>query len=962
MSYVSIQNSLNAGELSPSLYGRTDLEKYHAGTSTCRNFFANYRGGIISRGGLAYVGMCKQPGTGAAPRDIPFQFSLFQNYVLEFGDQYMRIKYHGAYVTEATKTVTSVNSSGVFSVTAHGYSVGDWVYNIGNTGFNGLTWIVHTVTTNSFTVTDLFGNVISSATASTSGTVARVYTVVAPYAAVDLPYLKFTQSADTMTLTCVNTSSNFEYIPYNLVRVANTNWTFTAITNNAEISPPTNVVVTAQSSTTTDTWYAYVVTAVNGATSEESVASAVVQIENNDISINAGSNTITWNPVSGATSYNVYTATSSYSQAVPAGVLFGFLGTALGLSFVDNNIVADFTKVPPVHRSPFSRGQILQVNITASGTGYTQATVGFTITTSTGTLFAGSPLVNGSGGVEGFYIQNNGEGYSNTDTITITDSGAGASATATLTFGPQSGTWPSEVAYFQQRLIFASTLNRPDTYWMSQPGLYNNFDYSIPISDSDAITGTPWAQQINGIQFLVPMPGGLVVLTGKGAWQVTGGSQAAITPSDQTAIPQAYNGCHNNIPPIPINYDILYVQSKGSIVRDLSYNFFVNIYTGTDMTVLSNHLFNTYQITQWAYCEEPYKLVWVVRSDGTLLCLTYLKEQDVYSWTRHDTDGLFQGVCSVTEFPVINNVSSAAGVDAPYFIVQRYVQGGWRYYSERMDNRTWANVQDSFCVDSGLAYPMTYPNATLSASAATGNITLTASSGVFTSGNVGDVIRMGGGTINVTGYTSSTVLSGTVILPITQTLFNNPNNMPVPQQSGNWTISTPTSTVSGLNHLNGLTVAILADGSVVQNQVVTNNSVLLPQPASQIVVGLPYVCQAQTLYLDHPGENTVQNRRKNISAVGLRVEATRGLQIGADQPDQAAQQNNATLPWTNMVELKQRTSNDFAGQAIALYTGDFYQSITSKWDLKGQLAVQQLYPLPASILSVICYWAPGDEK
>lgn len=951
---IAIQNSLAAGELSPALYGRMDLEKWKSGLSTCRNFFSSYRGGIVSRAGLAYVGTCKQPGSGLPPRDIPFQFSLNQGYVLEFGDVYMRIKTDGAYVTESPETVTSVSSAAVFTVPGHGYSTGDWVYDIGNTGFNGLTWIVHTVpTVDTFTITDLFGNVISSATVSSGGTVSRIYTVVSPYAVADLQYLKFTQSADVMTLTCVNPVTGTEYPPYDLVRNGNTDWEFTQETFTAIITPPVTVTVTAESSTTPDTWYSYVVTTVSS-TGEESIASTPASVENNDISIDAGSNTISWSSVIGATSYNIYKSTPSYSTDVPLGVSYGYMATAFGLSTVDTNIEPDFTAVPPTHQDPFARGVISEVLVTAPGINYTQATIGYTVTTGTGSGFEGTPLVDGTGAFSGFLIQAAGEGYLPGDTIAITDSGSGSGATAALSIGPQAGTYPSVPAYFQQRRVYAGSLNSPDTYWMSKPGLFSNMDFSIPVQASDAIIGTPWAQQVNGIQFLVPMPGGLVVLTGKGAWQVNGGSSAAITPSTQTATPQAYNGCHNFVPPIPINYDILYVQSKGSIIRDLSYNFFVNIYTGTDLTILSNHLFIDEQIVQWAWAEEPYKLLWVVRSDGTALSLTYLKEQDVYAWTRHDTNGLIQGVCSVTEPPV----------DAVYFIVRRYVQNGWRYYSERMNDRIWNNVEDSFCVDSGLTYPDSFPNATLQVSAATGTVTMTASTSVFNSGQVGDIVRVGGGKITVTGYTSGTELTGLVTEPIVRTVPDDPNEMPIPAGEGVWSIAVPVSSVSGLNHLEGLLVSVLADGSVSPSQIVTNGRVTLTEPASVITIGLPYVCQAQTLYLDHPSQDgsTIQNRRKNISAVGLRVYQSRGLTIGADQIDQSTQQNLAAPPWVNMVEIKERTAFVTAGTAIPLYTGDYYQAVTSSWKLEGQIAIQQLYPLPANILSTVAYYSVGDDK
>jgi hypothetical protein len=252
----------------------------------------------------------------------------------------------------------------------------------------------------------------------------------------------------------------------------------------------------------------------------------------------------------------------------------------------------------------------------------------------------------------------------------------GSGATATAHVGPTTGTYPGVVSYFQDRRYYANTVNNPDTYFASQPGAFDNMDRSIPTVASDAIVGTPWATQVNGIQGMQPMPGGLVILTGLGAWQLNGGSAgAAVTPADQSAAPQAYNGMAPLIKPIPINFDILYVQEKGSIVRDLNYNFYASIYTGADLTVLSNHLFNGRTITRWDWAEEPYKLVWAVRDDGILLSMTYLKmptlagslaaDTDIYSWARHDTQGLFESVACVTEPPV----------DAPYFVVKRTIPG-----------------------------------------------------------------------------------------------------------------------------------------------------------------------------------------------------------------------------------------------------------------------------------------------
>ena len=156
-----------------------------------------------------------------------------------------------------------------------------------------------------------------------------------------------------------------------------------------------------------------------------------------------------------------------------------------------------------------------------------------------------------SGGVVAFVLVTEGSGYAATDTVTITGDGTGA--TALLTIGPQTGTYPATVAYFQDRRAYAYTLNQPDTYFFSQPGAFTNFDSRIPSADSDAITGSPWSVQVNGLQWMVSMPGGLVVMTGQSAWQLTGTGGSSLnptplTPSTQQVQPQAFNGVSSTAP------------------------------------------------------------------------------------------------------------------------------------------------------------------------------------------------------------------------------------------------------------------------------------------------------------------------------------------------------------------------------------------------------------------------------
>lgn len=1032
-----------------------------------RNMFVNYRGGATSRAGTVMVGRCKQTPPAPPPRDIPFQFSVTQGLVLEFGEQYMRVKSEAGYVLEPAFAISAIASGtvAVFTVPGNHYDNGDWVVVaniVGPTQLNSLgqntpfAYIIANVGiagTDSFTLTDLDGNSISGRGLPAyigGGTIARIFELDTPYHASDLPLLKYTQSADVISLT------HTSYAPYDLARITDSNWTLTQVTFQSTIGPPAGAtavatVLASTQPTLQPAQFSYVVTAVDQVTGEESIASNVATVSNGvDIAITAGNNVISWSPVSGAGSYNVYKGPTAYGTGaiVPIGSVFGFIGSALGTSFTDSNVTPDLTKVPPLHLNPFAQSAVIAVPMTNQGGGYVQATTTVGINSNTGSGFVGIPVVAGpSNVIVAVIVQDGGEGYLPTDSVVF--NGVGTGAAGTLTLGPATGTFPGVVAYFQQRRFYANTLNNPDTYYASQPGAFTNMDAATPPIDSDAIVGTPFSQQVNGIQALVTMPSGLVILTGRGAWQLSGGQQqAAVTPADQDAVPQAYNGCSPTVPPIVVNYDILYVQEKGSIVRDLAYNFFVNIYTGTDMTVLSNHLFTGHQILQWAYAEEPYKIIWCVREDGILLSFTYLKEQDVYGWARHDTLGLFQGVCVISE-PAVNSFNQSV-TDAVYVIVKRKVQGRWLYFSERMDDRLFEDQTDAWFVDCGLRTARSTPRATLYASSAAGgkgigsvlvidggqnfvlpptfevydptgsgavlsatvqqtapyavlsiqvvtegqnytnpkiiahsqtgtglvaqavidnDVTFTADQPVFTASMIGKIIRMGGGVGTITSLANATNVVAELTAPITNILPDDPTNTPLPAPAGTWSLGTPTTIVGGLNHLNGSEVAILADGGVVPNQTVVNGTVTLPEPASAVIVGLPYTAQLQSLYLDVQGAaGTIQGKRKTIQSVTVRVEQSRGFEVGTNQVDASTVSNTLVADWEtiadggDMAVAKDRSGQTLAGNSVPLFTGDIRVNVPSTWRKEGQIAIQQENPLPLSVLAIVPEVVIGDTN
>jgi hypothetical protein len=876
-----IQPSFAAGELSPFLYGRVDLAKFHVGARTMLNMFVHPHGGASNRPGTRFIGEVDD--SSKRHRLIDFKFRASpggQNYALVFGDKTMQ--------------VVMFNPSGALGA--------------------GGTW----------------GFVESSPGVR--------FTLATPYAAADLPTLKYVQSADTMTLTHPN------YAPRKLTRSGHAAWTLTQLTFAPSTPAPTNLAASSPGSAVN-----IVVTAINDANGEESLPGAP-----------AGSTTATdgwsWTAVAGCTNYNVYKQ---------KGSIYGFVAQVTTNSWTDATFAPDIGNTPPQQRNPFGLGKITAVTIQNGGGSYNAPTVRAVDRSGTGATFTAhisggvitSVDVNtqgknysgnttlqisdgsGSGAVIQLNWQDDGtdglhfsvasatvlaggasysanayavivapEGYTQAATLSLTIGGgavtaatvtnagsgyfwnftapyvvvydsAGSGAVLVPTVTPDQTTFPQCSTYYMQRQAFAGTLALPQTLWFSVTGAFNNMSVSQPTKDDDAITRALTSRQVNEIRHLVPGVS-LLVMTSGAEWRCWPGPSAqALTPGSCTTLPQSAYGC-SHVPPIQAGQSVLFVQERGSRVRELRFDVLQDQYQAADMSVLAQHLlYDTsaqYQIQEWAFAEEPFRVVWCVRSDGTLLGFTFMREHEVYAWHRHTTDGIVESVASIPETEPSTGSGQAAGalLDAVYLIVNRTIGGVTRRYVERMVARQFATIADAWFVDCALQY------------------------------------------------------SGA-----------------------------PVTSVSGLTHLIGKTVAILGDGSVVPSQVVDNTgTVRLDGPYSKVTVGLPYTADLVTLDLELPSQGgTVQGQPKKIAQATLRVKDARGIQAGIEQEvPMGAASGSAVL-----VEIKQR-SMETLGSPMQPYSGDFQVAIPTEWNRGGRLFVRQGYPLPCTVLAIVPEVSVGD--
>ncbi len=149
-----------------------------------------------------------------------------------------------------------------------------------------------------------------------------------------------------------------------------------------------------------------------------------------------------------------------------------------------------------------------------------------------------------------------------------------------------------------------------------------------------------------------------------------------------------------------------------------------------------------------------------------------------------------------------------------------------------------------------------------------------------------------------------------------------------------------TTTISGLEHLEGETVKVLVDGAAHPDRLVNLGAITLADPASDVHVGLGYISNMKTLPIEAgAADGTAQGKIKRIHRVILRVLDLLGLETGDDED--------------NLTTQVFRTSNDLMDTAVPLFTGDIEIGWDGDYDTNGYIYVRQSDPLPGTILAVM---------
>ncbi len=512
--------------------------------------------------------------------------------------------------------------------------------------------------------------------------------------------------------------------------------------------------------------------------------------------------------------------------------------------------------------------------------------------------------------------------------------------------------YPSVVAIHEGRLLAAATTERPTTVFASAYDDFTNHD-EVPLPDArDAFTFRVASLRLDKIQALIPRER-LFILTTSAEYLAAGsGDGESMTPTSVAVRQLSEHGSAARPAPVSISSSIFFMQAKGITPR------VIVVGEGgvrvLDISLWARHLFDGHTIVDWAYAEHPHSVLWAVRDDGILLSLTYQPEQNVAAWAQHEIadDGLVESVCCKPE----------ALEDGVYLVVNR---SGVRSV-ERLAYRTIDDVEQGIFLDRSVSRqadldPMMTGEATLSP---INGRSITIWSGQYieyagvqqgpawavyftdfadyglagraisvahpTEGEERLVFRIGEWSSADSGYLAELIShpESEELTELIDATYHGSGN----QADAGDDFYLLYDSIDGLDHLEGDTVTVVADGDVTTEVTVESGSVALDWPARIVHAGRPYNSDFESL--DAIGE---RGKQKTVSKMMLELEGVRGGSAGS------------TLE--GLVPLRTRTVEEgYGAQGMKRLEGDVV--VKDQWRTSGRCAFRQSDPLPCTILGI----------
>jgi hypothetical protein len=416
--------------------------------------------------------------------------------------------------------------------------------------------------------------------------------------------------------------------------------------------------------------------------------------------------------------------------------------------------------------------------------------------------------------------------------------------------------YPRLVSFFEQRIGYHANITRPNTTWMSWSGDFYDFSVTAESAnlESEAFTFTLDSAQQNRIQW-VASARQLMMGTLGDEWSVDGAQGQPLSGTTIDVDRQTSHGSED-LMPLSIGAAVLFLERLGRVVDMFIFDFNINGWTVSDLSILAPHFTELNSIKDWAHQHTPNSIVWCVRDDGHLLGMTFQREHNVIAWHEHETDG---------EFMSIGTIPGQSRETEVWTTIKRTIGGVDKWYIEKMESEFISqDFEKARFMDSHLVY------------------------------------------------------SGPA-----------------------------TGTITGLEHLEGKTVSVMANGAVDPPAVVSGGQIELHGEHTHVVVGLPYLSRLSPLLNeDEKRDGSTSGRTYRISKLILEFWNSLGLTLTRKNNDEG---ENAPIT----EEIPFRQPSDLTGTPVPPYSGykviDFPEGSARNMDV----ILEQNQPLPMTVISVV---------
>lgn len=892
------QTSFVTGEVSPRLFGRTDLSRYQSGLEKASNCIAYPHGMMSRRPGTKFVAHIKDNGTA---RLMPFKFNDEQAYIVELGDEYARFYRDGAQIREMRYDITdAIYSSGEIeyeTTNDHNLGVGDYteITGVSDSGasenFNISGYVTEVPTSKTFKLAapDPVETYISS------GDYTAPYQIDAPWDSADVDGVGIVQSGDVLYAyhkryhprKIQRTGSDaFEIVgkemldgpfeelqasadwelensdtqPYTSTRYQDAMLLYKLRSNDDDFAgyrrgeifriTQTSGVDEFHSTSTSaafskrvgqifkfrnDTSKGYVIAQIIGA-NEDSLAFAVV------IKNGANADGTDWNFTNATSGNNLIESSSSPdTDSIFWGEFYGaIINTAHAKKSVTNvtNSAGNYLEITCLEKHCIKQSDPTSETVTLSG------------------FFSGGGP---DGSINGTYsvlsvvsdtvFRVSFTATASATTMAVSDSSAATFEPflfSTLNEGLEKCNFPSLGEFFQQRLWIANSPDSPNKMWASVTGDFQNYQPlgtgpSDIVQDDDAVKVEIDESGFNEILWMESAARGIVVGTAGIEASVSGGTTSeVITPSNIRSFKQTSHGSKDGRNSIRSGRSILFAHRSSRKLIELLYSFEADQQVSSDISIVSEHVLEGL-VKEIHYQEAPIRIVWIVLEDGTFTCLTFEKDQEVIGWTT----GSIGGSALVESMSIIPETNE----DAVWMITNR---SGTRSVEFLQEPQEIGDDQlDAWFVDCALKYDERNTVSTQTLSFEADSIyddgdtgTLTAAGYTpFSASSVGDFYRLYdsngvGYDLEVTGFTSSSEVDATI----------RTSGFPAElEDTATSNTALLASTFSGLEHLEGLELGVYADGQSIAKKTVSSGSISLGARYAVVIAGIDYTSQMKSL-------------------------------------------------------------------------------------------------------------------